>query len=72
MTYDWVPLSRIGPFVFGTPVKQYVDEYDLLFLPEEGDPAVGSCHDKIIMSKSPTIPAISHTVFCTAFFALSQ
>ena len=41
MTWDWVPLRRVGPFEFGQPVKRYVDRFDLIYLPEEDVPSVG-------------------------------
>ena len=37
MTYDWMPLVRVGMFEFGKPVQEYVDRHVLEMLPCEED-----------------------------------
>lgn len=31
----WIPLKKVGPFKFGSSIKEYVQKYDLVNIPEE-------------------------------------
>jgi hypothetical protein len=40
ITYEWIPRKKVGPFVFGSPIKQYIKKYRLSAVPEEYNPKV--------------------------------
>ena len=38
---EWVPLERIGPFIFGSMIDKYCEKYELNLSPEEYNEKVG-------------------------------
>ncbi|GBC62887.1 hypothetical protein DENIS_3871 [Desulfonema ishimotonii] len=41
IVFDWIPLERVGPFVFGDLIEKYCDKFKLKQIPEEYNEKVG-------------------------------
>lgn len=37
----WIPVKQVGPFIFGSPIEDYVEKYRLAHIPEEYNEVVG-------------------------------